>query len=57
MANDTRAIIIATATNLLRWQGLAIIERGKATRLYWRPKTETDNAMRHRKPLAKIAKG
>ena len=30
MANDTRAIIIATATNLLRWQGLAIIERGKA---------------------------
>ena len=30
VANDARAIIIATATNLLRRQELTIIERGKA---------------------------
>ena len=30
MANDTRAVIIATATNLLRRQELTIIEQGKA---------------------------
>lgn len=28
--NDQRAISIAIATNLLRWQDLTIIERGKA---------------------------
>lgn len=30
VANDARAIVIATATNLLRRQELTIIERGKA---------------------------
>ena len=30
MAIDTRAVIIATATNLLRRQELTIIEQGKA---------------------------
>ena len=32
VANDARAIIIATATNLLRRQELTIIERGKASK-------------------------
>lgn len=56
-ANDARAIIIATATNLLRRQELTIIERGKAYKAMLEAKNRNGQRNAARKPLAKIAKG
>lgn len=41
-ADDARAIVIATSTNLIQRQGLSTIERGKAYKHCWMQKTAKD---------------
>ena len=50
-ADDARAIVIATSTNLIQRQNLSIVERGKAY------KTGTAGMTPPLRPLAKSAKG
>lgn len=62
-ADDARAIVIATSTNLIQWQELSIIERGKAYRALLDAKNlnsqrNANVMLRYRsRPLSRIAKG
>lgn len=56
-ADDARAIVIATSTNLIQRQGLSIVERGKAYKARcWMRKTGTDSGERRLRALAILAK-
>lgn len=62
-ADDARAIVIATSTNLIQWQELSIIERGKAYRALLDAKNlnsqrNANVMLRYRsRPLSRLAKG
>lgn len=52
-ADDARAVVIATSTNLIQRQNLSIIERGKA----YRALLDAKNRQGHRSDIAEITSG